>query len=85
MLKMEHSGRKVLEGGIKPCPFCGNQDLTISEKDVFHELVNENGSSLLAIECNTCNTVLRLFEIPENNYWFGVGMLVATWNRRVEE
>lgn len=84
MLKMVHSGAKVLER-IKPCPFCGNKDLTISEEDLFNELVNENGNSLLEIECNSCNTVQRLFEIPKNNYWFGVGMLVATWNRRVEE
>lgn len=85
MLKMIHSGVKVLERGIKPCPFCGNQDLTISEEDSFKELVRENGESLIEIECSSCDTVKRLFDIPENNYWMGVGMLVATWNRRVEE
>lgn len=82
MLKMELSEKEV-DAAVKPCPFCGNsQKLFITDEKLYRELVEENGSSLIGISCNVCNTTQRLYSIPDNNYWMGVGMLISKWNTR---
>ena len=81
-LRMYSSGEEIKDVVIKGCPFCGNQNLTITEKQSFDELCEEHGSALMQIECSVCNTVNTLYSIPDNNYWLGVGLLIAKWNVR---
>lgn len=84
MLKMYHSGTELKDIVINGCPFCGSKNLTISEKESYERLCEENGSALMQIECK-CGVSNRLYDIPSNNYWIGVGMLVAKWNARVAD
>lgn len=81
MLEMEFSGREV-NAVIKPCPFCGNQELFITDEKFYHELVGKNGNACICIECKACKTTQRLYHIPNNNYWMGVKILVVKWNTR---
>ena len=81
-LRMYSNGEEIKDVVIKGCPFCGNQNLSITEKQSFDELCEEHGSALMQIECRVCNTVNTMFSIPDNNYWLGVGMLIAKWNAR---
>lgn len=81
-LKMYHSGEEIKDVIIKGCPFCGNQNLTITEKQNFDELCEEHGSALIQIECRVCDTVNILYSVPDNNYWLGVGLMIAKWNAR---
>ena len=69
---------------IKACPFCGNKDLIVSSKSQYDEICAENGSSLVGIKCCKCDTEKKLYDIPDNNYWLGIGMLIGEWNRRCE-
>ena len=81
-LKMYHSGTEIKGVVIKGCPFCGNQNLLISEKDSYEKLCEENGSSCMSIECLVCDTRKAIHNIPDNNYWIGVGLIVSKWNVR---
>lgn len=81
-LRMCSSGEEIKDVVIKGCPFCGNQNLSITEKQSFDKLCEEHGSALMQIECRVCNTVKNLFSIPDNNYWLGAGLLIAKWNVR---
>lgn len=84
-LKMYHTGVEIKDVVINGCPFCGNQNLRITEKGSYEELCEENGESLMKIECRECDTANFLFNIPDNNYWIGVGLLVAKWNTRCSD
>ena len=81
-IKMKHSGTALSEAFIKPCPFCNSTELLISNKEQYEELCAEHGSSLVSIECKGCDTEMRLYSVPENNYWLGIGLLIGKWNRR---
>lgn len=81
-LFMEISKTEIKNVAHKPCPFCGNTHLIVTDKDSFDELCKENGKSLVDIECNVCNTRMYMYSVPNNNYWLGVGMLIAKWNTR---
>ena len=70
-------------GDIKPCPFCGSQDhIRIAGRKSYDELCAEHGSALLCIECKACDVRMTDYSIPGNNYDFGMGRMVARWNRR---
>jgi hypothetical protein len=81
-LKMYHSGTEIDGVVIKECPFCGNENLLVTEKDSYETLCEENGSSCMSIECRVCDTRKALYTIPENNYWIGIGMIISKWNVR---
>jgi len=81
---MELSKTEIKNVAHKPCPFCGNTKLYISEQKNYEELCDENGHSMLSIECKVCKMDLKEYDIPNNNYWLGVGLLVGKWNRRNE-
>ena len=85
-LKMNYNNNSIEVGEIKPCPFCGTVDgLEISERDSYNELVEEYGTSLIYIECKTCAMEFKLYEVPDNNYDLGVGILITRWNQRKED
>ena len=81
-LKMVYSGKEIKNVVFKPCPFCGNDTLIVTEEKTYNDLVEEHGSSMLRMECKVCDTEKRLFDIPNNNYWMGLGMLISNWNTR---
>lgn len=81
-LKMNHSKTEIKGVIIKGCPFCGNQNLQITDKQWFDELCEEHGKALMQIECRVCDTTKTMYSVPDNNYWIGVGLLVARWNMR---
>ena len=84
-LKMFHSGTDINGVFIKGCPFCGNTNLLISEQKDYEKLCKEHGSSLVKIVCRVCNTENTLYDIPDNNYWIGVGMIIVKWNARYKD
>ena len=81
-LKMYHSKTEIKDVIIKGCPFCGNQNLIITEKRNFDKLCEEHGSALMQIQCSVCDTINTLYSVPDNNYWLGVGLMIAKWNAR---
>ena len=81
-LRMYHSKTEIKDVAIKPCPFCGSTNLVITEEESFNRLCEENGRSLISIECKICNVEAKLYTIPNNNYWLGVGLMIAKWNTR---
>lgn len=85
MLKMMFSGEKFEDIECRPCPFCGGTNFTITNKKNYDDLVEKNGSSCIGIECNGCDTEMRLFDIPNNQYIMGMKMLVTKWNTRKED
>ena len=84
-IKMFHSGTEIQDVAYKPCPFCGGTNLSITEKDSFDNLCEENGSSMISIGCKVCDTEIHLFSVPNNNYWMGAGLIIAKWNTRYSE
>lgn len=75
-------GRKI--GGIKNryCPFCGGENVSVTNEDSFKKLVEEHGSAMMKFRCKKCDMELPLYNVPEENYWLGVGILLAMWNNR---
>ena len=70
-------------GDVAACPLCGRHEgLRITGPERYERLVNENGASLIEIGCNDCHLSLQLFKIPENNYEYGLGILMQKWNHR---
>ena len=85
-LKMKYCNDSIEVGKVKPCPFCGTVDkLEITERKSYNELVKKNGYSLIYIECKTCAMEFKLYEVPDNNYDLGVGILITRWNQRKED
>lgn len=81
-VKMLHSKKEIDGVFVKPCPFCGSTNLIVSEEDSFNSIVKEHGSAMVDVECAVCKTEVKLFNVPGNNYWMGIGMLIAKWNTR---
>lgn len=79
------TGEEVPNVIYKPCPFCGGTNITISDEKHYNNLCAENGGSMLSIRCSVCDTEVHLYDIPNNNYWMGVGMILAKWNSRHSE
>ena len=84
-LTMEFEEKVAVDNpDIKACPFCGNKDLTVTSKNQYDEICAEHGSAMVNIECKKCYMEKKLYDIPDNNYWLGIGMLIGEWNRRCE-
>ena len=84
-MKIRTFDKTLIEvGDVKPCPFCGERDLEITPERMYKSLCEENGSSLIEIECTICDTSMKVFNIPDNNYHMGVGILIERWNRRTK-
>lgn len=83
MATLTNYGDEILtDNHIKACPFCGNDRFEITSQEVYEEVCKEHGKSIISIECGKCCAGKKLYEIPKNNYWLGVGMLIGEWNRR---
>ena len=83
VLKMYDSTKIMSSNSFKACPFCGNDCLEFTNEDKYNELCAEHSyGSMLSIKCEKCHTEKNLFDIPDNNYWLGLGILISEWNRR---
>ena len=81
-VKMFHSKKEIDGVVLKPCPFCGGTNLIVTDEESYNDLVKEHGHSMVDMECRICSTEVKLFNVPNNNYWLGIGMLFAKWNTR---
>lgn len=80
---MDNGNKQEIENVThKPCPFCGNTRLFISAENDFNELCEEHGRAMIKMGCNVCKTEMHQFDVPNNNYWLGVGMIISRWNTR---
>ena len=73
----------------KPCPFCGGKDLRVTIKEVFDELIKENGGACVKAECRECDCVKYDFTTTiedkqpwAKNYGKRLERLLAKWNTR---
>lgn len=82
MLLMEYSKTEIENVPHKPCPLCGNTKLFVTEQENYESLCKEHGHSLIGIQCRVCDVELKMYNIPNNNYWLGLGMLIGKWNTR---
>lgn len=82
-IRCNYSEKSIEVGEVKPCPFCGEaDDLTLSNPDIYEELVAEDGSSVIIITCEKCKAELHQHDVPRNNYMMGAMMLIERWNHR---
>ena len=68
---------------IKSCPFCGRKDkLVFTSRNVFEQLVNENGAAAFLISCNRCNVNLFEHDWECNDYKERKESAIIKWNTR---
>lgn len=81
----DENGSTLEVGEVKNCPFCGSSDeLRITSRESYDKLVKKHGSSLIEISCRRCDISYRLYNIPDNNYDMGMGIMITKWNNRRE-
>ena len=85
VLTMNDDSATISDKIIKPCPFCGNDSLELTSDDIFDTVCHKNGSGMISISCHKCDAEKKVYSIPGNNYWLGVGILIGEWNRRVND
>lgn len=71
--------------GTKPCPFCNSlENLEITSKKTFKELIAMHGRATISIDCKNCG--LNFYELDYNgtDYAIKKEILLKKWNRRAE-
>lgn len=68
---------------LKPCPFCGNTELSVSSRENFYELQGESGTASIHVTCWECGTDQWEHSWSEHDYDKRIQMLADKWNRRV--
>lgn len=64
----------------KFCPFCGNENIEITTKSLFYELLGEHGSATISIECPVCNLDMYECSYSGNDYNLKREILLRKWN-----
>jgi len=80
-----YNTEELYEGfNVKPCPFCGNEHLYITRKDMFDKNIKEGdtGTACISIRCEECKTEMTQYGLT--SYDNGVDMLILKWNNRVK-
>lgn len=67
---------------LKPCPFCGGKDMSITKENVFYELQGRYGGAAIKIRCLNCNVEMLEHSRFEHDYRKRVEQAVEKWNRR---
>lgn len=70
---------------IEPCPFCGGTEFEIfPPKDVYYNILKENGSACIELECMTEGCYTRMYEHNDEikNYDEKCKSLIKKWNTR---
>lgn len=70
---------------VRECPLCGKTDkLEITDYELFNDLMKENGSATISIDCARCNLTLYEHSYHGLDYNEKMGILVRKWNTRSE-
>lgn len=69
---------------LLPCPFCGGDNLEITNREDFNMLDRDNNGAAMCISCNDCNLDFWEHTYNEHDYYKRRVMLVSKWNRRKE-
>ena len=79
--------RKMESGDytVKPCPFCGNDELDFTEADSFATLSEADGKAAIRMSCRNCNVDMYDHTCAETNYQIRKFLLIAKWNMRAGE
>lgn len=84
-LKIKYNGDYLkIKREVKPCPFCGNEELYITDKMDFINLYENHGSATINIECTKCSTMMYEHKYNGRDYRKKVNALLDKWNRREE-
>lgn len=67
---------------LKPCPFCGNTDLVLSEQANYEEQVKEHGSACISANCKKCKVDMYEHTYEFSEYGDRLVLLIQKWNRR---
>lgn len=66
-----------------PCPFCGKNNLDVTPKEMFNELMEENGRACISVNCLNCK--LDMYEHTDGvTYEEKLDLLKEKWNRRAK-
>ena len=66
---------------LKPCPFCGNEDLEIQVLELKKDLFVDGNWCIVDIRCNNCKTLKsrKVLGISEEDC---IKDAIRLWNRR---
>lgn len=70
---------------VKPCPFCGGEELLITRKKDFIALYENHGSATISIECPECTACMYEHDYNGKDYMKKVNRLLNKWNERSDE
>ncbi|MBR3389524.1 MAG: hypothetical protein IKG83_03320 [Prevotella sp.] len=66
---MDYITTKLLKKCGFGCPICGQADnLTVTSKGFYDELVAEHGSAMVSVECHNCNLELNQYGEANEKY-----------------
>lgn len=71
---------------IRPCPFCGSNDIAIGQRELFDQLIEMYGDTVLVFGCRNCDAELNEYTFRHCNepqdYDSMRKYLLARWNKR---
>lgn len=68
---------------FKPCPFCSNNLLYLTDRELFEDMVQKTGSFCISINCEKCDVIMYVNR--QKHYDSGVRQLMEKWNKRGEK
>ena len=75
-------GAKKMENKLKPCPFCGNEDIKIEILQVKEDLFLMTWHMRADVRCNCCEVVKRVV-VSGKNEEHCIERIIGIWNKRV--
>ena len=70
---------------LKPCPFCGGKDLTITPRSGFKRVLKEHGRATISMSCTKCHIDMYEHSYNGNDFDTKAKILIEKWNERKGE
>ena len=72
-------------GAFKPCPFCGNKVMHLTEKNLFYDAQAKTGYACISVRCYKCKVDMYEHTYDVTGYYKRVEMLREKWNMRASD
>lgn len=69
---------------MKNCPFCGSNNITVGDRDVYNAVMEDVGcvGSVIEVQCKDCDSEVKCYTQDET-YDEAVNLVISKWNKRV--